>query len=193
MKTPETQNRATQQPHRTGPLVSVAGTLIMLSFLTAFFHRAVGDLGWGVTHGWRVVYRDLSFMAPFGWRQTSLPAEQNALTLRNTLRGVPTSRRADRIFVREAQRRFDAEEMAVRWQRLETQRMTPGDRLEPTPTDPFLQEHYRCSDVLRSRDGQVNVTCFDRDGRWIVSLRGEPRDIEDLSMIMRHLGLNGAR
>ena len=182
-------------PHRrrAWPLALVAGGLLAIGCFSALFYGAVADLCWGVTHGWHVSYDDLSFRAPFGWRQEGGPGKQHALALRNVVRGVPIRRRPDRIVIHEAQNRFDAEEMAVRWQRLETQRMTPGDRLEPTPTDPFLQDHYRCSDVLRSRYGQVNVTCFDRNGRWIVSLRGEQRGIADVSTIMQRIGTSGTR
>ncbi len=165
------------------PAAAVVGSLCLI----ALSYRAAADLCWGVTHGWRVVYGDVSLRAPFGWRQERTLAEPHALALRNFLRAVPWNQRPDRILIHEAQDRFLAEEMAVRWQRLETQRLTPGDRLEPAPTDPFLQEHYRCSNVLRSRDGPVSVTCFDRGGRWIVSLRGGPREIADLSELMQSI------
>ena len=74
--------------------------------------------------------------------------------------------------------------MAQRWERLETRSMIPGDRLEPTPTDAFLREHYRCSDIKRSRDGRITLACFDREGRWVLTLRGRDSGVQDLSTIM---------
>ena len=168
--------------------LACGGILLLASLLV--FRGSVSDVCWGLSHGWTMSHGSGSFRVPFGWRPEELPPGQRGIVLRNRLRVWP-GRVPDRIQIYEAQEPFDAEEMAVRWQRLETPRMTPGDRLEPTPADAFLRDKYRCTDVLRSRDGRVNVTCFDRAGRWVGTLRGDEGEILDLSKTLRSLAAIG--
>ena len=161
------------------------GLALAVICLAGLFRRAIPDVWWGVTHRGTVAYGEERFRVPLGWRPEETAGEEHTIALRNKLREVLWSRGADQIVIREAQSAFDPVEMAQRWERLETRFMIPGDRLEPTPKDAFLREHYRCSDIKRSREGRVSLACFDKEGRWVVSLRGDEQGIADMSAIMR--------
>ena len=99
---------------------------------------------------------------------------------------------ADRISIREAQAPFDPVEMAQRWERVQTHSMTPGDRLEPTPKDAFLQRRYLCADIMRERNGRIRIHCFDKAGRWQASLWGREQGISDLSAILQSVESSGS-
>ena len=167
--------------------------LLAAGALTGFWVRgAASDLLWGVTHHWTATAGRASFPVPIGWREVMSPAGQHTIELRNTVRELLEPRRPDRILIQEAPSPFDPVEMAQRWEQLETERMIPGERLEPTPKDPFLRSHYRCGNVKRSANGRVTLTCFDQRGRWIVSLRGREQGIADLSKIMQGVSESAA-
>jgi hypothetical protein len=169
---------------------NVARGLVSVLAVTVFgvLLRPVGsDLWWGFTHHWTAAANGERVRLPFGWRQQETPAGTHTIDLRNALRGALVFRSPDRISVRELQTRFDPEEMVVRWQRLQTRFLIPGDRLEPTPNNWFLRDHYRCPEVKRSADGRVHLTCFDRGGRWVVSVEGGAHGIADLSQIAQEL------
>ena len=165
-------------------LVRLRGALIAIAAIGLFLEVAP-DLWWGVTHQWTASVFDESFTLPMGWRAVASPAGEHTLELRCEMRALRLFGPPQEISIRQLTGGFDAVEMAQRWERLETRSMIPGDRLEPTPRDTFLREHYRCSDIKRSRDGRITLACFDRDGRWVITLRGRDSGIHDLSAIMQ--------
>ena len=165
-------------------MLATAGALVALLGIGLFF-KTVPDLWWGVTHHWTARAFDESFKLPLGWREMRTPAGQRTLELQNAVQTLHLFGLPEEISIRQPDGGFDAVEMAQRWERLETRFMIPGDRLEPTPKDTFLREHYRCSDIKRSLDGRVSLACFDRDGRWVITLRGRDSGIHDLSVIMQ--------
>ena len=175
---PEEQRRRNQR------FLLSAGIVVLLG-LADLLSRPVLDVVWGVTHHFRASNGAVSVELPWGWRQDELKGSQHRLVLRNSLREVLRFRAPDEITLRDFETHFDAVEMAQQWERLETRRMVPGERLEPTPKDSFLRANYRCADIKRSADLRITLTCFDLAGRWVVSLQGRSRSIRDLSAIMQ--------
>ncbi len=165
--------------------------LVCIPLGALYFRGAASDLLWGITHHWTTSINGVDIRLPFGWRKEQAPADQHTIKLRNSLRELPEVQVADIISIREAQAPFDPVEMAQQSERSQTHFMTPGDRLEPTPKDAFLQDHYLCSDIMRERGGLIRVDCFDKAGRWQASLRGRDQGITDMSVILRSVGGSG--
>jgi hypothetical protein len=172
---------------RTAPFRLVTGGVLVALVLLGLFFQVGPDLLWGVTHHWTATWGGEGFRVPFGWRQQETSAGQHTIELRDSMHWGLSLSRPDRIRLRASDRTFDAGDMVIRWQRIQTRLMTPGDTLEPTPTDEFLTRHYRCSEILRSRGGEISVNCFDREGRWAVSARGNRGIVHDLSAVLKNL------
>ena len=164
-----------------------AGCGLLALFLIGLLVQATPDLLWGVTHHWTAEYEGRRFRVPFGWRQQETPTDEHAIELRKTLHWGLGGSRPEMIDLRVSDRPFHATEVAAKWEQIQTHRMTPGETLEPTPTDEFLLSHYRCSDVLRARSGEISLRCFDRRGRWLVSALGHDAVIHDLAAVLREL------
>ena len=171
------------------PVLPVIGVVIFGLFLVEAFSQPISDLWWDATHRCTASYEQYLFRIPLGWRQREVPAGLHRVELRNASREVLRFRQPDRIDIREAQVPFNAGEAVLGWERFQTQTLVPGERLEPTPKNPFLLKHYRCSNVERSPDQRIILTCFDREGQWIVSYRGRQVGIQDLSAIMQSVSL----
>ena len=170
------------------------GTGIVLLLCAAFaFRLALGDLWWGVRHHWRASCFGVMVELPVGWRKVDRPDRQQRVDLRNALAEVLSRRASDEISLWQSPIAFDPVEEAQRWERLGTRLMVPGDRLEPTPKDPFLLDHARCSDVKRSADDRISFACFDRAGRWVAVFDGRQQGTKDFVTIIQTVLPTSAR
>ena len=166
------------------PALFTVGAAMAALPVAAVLWSVASDLWWGWGHHWTVAWEGERFHLPVGWRENGTPAGQHTLELRDAAREVLRLRSPDRITIFESQAAFDAEEMVVRWQRLQTRLMMPGETLEPAPRNGFLRQQYACADIKRSFDGEIVVTCFDKGGRWAISLRGRQEGVRDMAEIM---------
>lgn len=173
---------------------SLAGVTLLLVMMLSL--GPLADLRWAIAQHSVVTLGPSTLRVPFGWR-TAEPDDGHGgddaeLLLRRGRWNWLGGRSVDEIDLREARGGLDPVDLAQRWDRAQTHSLIPGERLEPTPAAPFLQEHYRCSDAKRAEDGRISFGCFEREGRWAVWYRGRREGVRDLVAILESASEAGA-
>ena len=164
---------------------SLAGVTLLIALVLSLGPMA--DLRWNRAQPGTVSLGGSTLRVPFGWRRAEPGdgGDEAALLLQRGRWNWSWGRSVDEISLRAARGGFDPVDLAQRWDEAETRSMIPGDRLEPTPAEPYLRVHYRCSDAKRAEDGTISFGCFEREGRWAVWYRGRRGGVRDLvTMLM---------
>ncbi len=172
----------------------VWGALTTVVLLLMLGVGAVEGLQWGWARHGTVSFAGSKLRVPIGWRRAEPRdgGDDGELLLRRGRWIWRWGGAVDEISLRAARGGFDPVDLAQRWDEAETRSMIPGDRLEPTPAEPYLREHYRCSDAKRAEDGTISFGCFEREGRWAVWYRGGRGGVRDLVTILKSATAAGA-
>jgi hypothetical protein len=170
-----------------GRIAGVVGLICAFVWLLPYLALPANDLWWGITHHWTAAYRGRKLPLPFGWRQEE-PTSGLTIDLRNSIKRGPSYLGFDWVDIKDStDKPFDPQQMLPRWRTFEERLAGPGDRIQSPWGDDSIRAGYDCIEAQQMRYRAIRITCFSRNGKWVVALHGTGANSGSFTKILHEL------
>ena len=178
--------------NRRVPIMRIS--LLVVVVLAGFYvWGAYGDLiesvVWGVRHQRTVSFRGQTLRVPWFWRE-EVWTNYNEFELTRSYSGLAFSPTVTVRYENSASENVQGEVDGIRklYARISQVRGSFSGDYEG---DNFSKTHYVCLEKGAKPTPVIFVTCFSRDGRWMVRMIGLRQSLPDFEMILRGVASMG--
>jgi hypothetical protein len=167
----------------------IAGVVVCGFYVWAIYGDLIGSVAWGIRHQRMASFRGQSLQVPWFWKEEKW-ANYNKFELTRSYGAVAFNSfvtvRYENSAPDDVQRKVDT--LSKIYARISQQ---SGSFYGDYEGDDFIKTHYACLENGASSSSVIFVTCFSRDGRWMVSMTGLQQSRSEFEMILRGVASMG--